>query len=75
MTAAIYELAETCDYGKQSHIATAEYLEACNLLFEQGILSHSIVDNENSQVLKNMKQGFSYFSEWYDEMVAASKYL
>lgn len=67
MTAAIHELAETCDYDDlaKRHIATAEYLEACKLLFEQGILSHSIIDNGHSQVLENMK----------DEMVAAGMCL
>ena len=31
---------------------TGEYLDACNLLFEQGLLSHHQVNNKNSSVLE-----------------------
>ncbi len=48
--------------------ATAEYLEACNLLFEQGILSHSTINVVKDGVLQNMEKGYKYFKEWYQEL-------
>ena len=38
----------------QSHAATAEYLEACNKIFEKGILSHSKITHTKSHILINM---------------------
>ena len=69
MISAIREIAEMDEELQDSRIATAQYLEACNLLFEQGILSHSIV---SSTVLENMKKGYEYFKEWYQELKEAS---
>lgn len=43
------------------HQCVAEYLEACNRLFEEGILSHSIVSSSEQSVLVNMKTGFEFF--------------
>lgn len=43
---------------------TGEYLDACNLLFEQGLLSYRRVNNKDSSVLKNIKQGMSFFEQW-----------
>ena len=58
MLSAIRELAEKT--GSQSHSATADYLEACNQIFEQGILSHSKVTHHESHVLLNLKRGFTF---------------
>ena len=70
MISAIYEIAELNDGVLQkSRLATAKYLEACSSIFEQGILSHSIIDRDNQVVLDNMKKGFSYFNEWHQEDV------
>ena len=61
MLAAIKEMASYRDeVTKKCHLETANYLEACNKLFEMGILSHEIIDSLSSQVLLNMKQGFGY---------------
>ena len=43
---------------------TGEYLDACNLLFEQGLLSHHRVNNKDSSVLENIKKGMSFFEQW-----------
>ena len=51
-----------------------KYLEACNLLFEQGFLSHSRIRSLDSQVLKNIDQGFSYFAEWLNSILAKGMY-
>jgi len=48
---------------------TLEYLEACSLLFEQSFLSHNRVRDVNSDVIKNINKGFSYFSEWLDDIL------
>jgi len=48
---------------------TLLYLEACNLLFEQGFLSHDRVRSADSQVLANIDKGFAYFTEWLDSLL------
>ena len=69
MLAAIKEMASYRDeVTKEIHLETAKYLEACNKLFEMGILSHEIIDSPNSPVLQNMKLGFSYFKEWHQQL-------
>lgn len=44
---------------------TAEYLEACNLIFERGILSKKIIRSMDSPVISNIKKGFQFFTDWY----------
>ena len=74
MISAIHEIADLNDGVLQkSRLATAKYLEACSLIFEQGILSHSIIDRDNQVVLDNMKKGFSYFNEWHQEMLTTGQ--
>ena len=36
---------------------TANYLQACHLIFEKGILSHLTITERNQQVLENIKKG------------------
>lgn len=43
------------------HQRVVEYLDACNRMFEDGILSHSIVSSSEQKVLVNMKTGFEFF--------------
>ena len=43
---------------------TLAYLEACNQLFERGFLSHERIRSNDSEVLRNINQGYSYFSNW-----------
>ena len=70
MLSAIRELAEKT--GGQGHSAAADYLEACNQIFEQGILSHSKVTHHKSHVLVNMKCGFSFFQSWHQHLCETS---
>ena len=42
------------------------YLEACNLLFEQGFLSHDRVRSADAKVQVNINKGFKYFTDWRD---------
>ena len=43
---------------------TAKFLTACNMLFEQGILSHSTIDSMQSKIIKNMDTGYLFFEQW-----------
>ena len=43
---------------------TANYLQACHLIFEKGILSHLTITERYQQVLENIKKGFSFFTDW-----------
>ena len=47
---------------------TLKYLEACNLLFENGLLSHNKVSSKERQVLLNIKEGYNFFSTWLDQV-------
>lgn len=69
MLAAIKEMASYRDeVTKKHHLEVANYLEACNKLFETGILSHEMVDSLSSPVLLNMKEGFGYFQDWHQQL-------
>ena len=53
---------------KDMHGAAAakisEFLEACNLLFERGLLSRQRVNCNSSQVLNNIRNGLKFFEMW-----------
>ena len=69
MLTAIREMASNKDiHTSAQHIAVAEYLEACNKLFEEGILSHEVINSLTSPLLKNMKTGFTFFEKWHEEL-------
>jgi len=46
---------------------TADYLDACNLIFERGILSRKTIKGVNSPVLENIKDGFQFFVDWFEK--------
>ena len=52
---------------------TLSYLEACNKLFEQGFLSHDRIRSMDSKVLKNIQDGYSYFSKWLTSILDQGK--
>ena len=66
MLSAIREISEKP--AGDSHAATAEYLEACNKIFERGILSHKKITHLQSPPLMNMHAGFSYFQHWHHHL-------
>ena len=69
MLAAIREMAEKKDEcTKQTHVCTAEYLEACNLIFENGILSHEMICSPNSKALVYISEGMKWFLKWKEEL-------
>jgi len=43
---------------------TLAYLKACSLLFEQGFLSHDRIRSMDCDIIKNITQGYEYFSGW-----------
>jgi len=43
---------------------TAEYLQACHLIFKRGILSMKIIRSKESPVICNIKRGFQFFANW-----------
>lgn len=54
MIAAVKDLASTApDVGPNQN--AVDFLEACNLLFEQGMLSHRRINNKNSPVSTTLK--------------------
>jgi len=55
--------------------ATLLYLEACNKVFEQGLLSHDKVCDMNSKVIKSIKKGFSDFIKWHASLLKNGKYF
>lgn len=71
MICALHELAEI-DNGDGEYLhsasATALFLESCNLLFEQGILSHSAITSIEDSVIDNMRKGHKYFLDWYKKL-------
>ena len=73
MIRAIYDISE--QIVKKKKKVTAKYLDACNLLFERGILSHSTITSNDSQVLKNMQRGLNYFMDWHEEMTENGKWM
>ena len=47
---------------------TADYLDACDLIFERGILSKQMAKGVNSAVLENMKDGFQFFVKMFEKV-------
>ena len=68
MIAAIREMAEKNNWMRESHSLTAEYLQACNFIFENGILSHEKINSTRSIVLMNIEKGMKWFLKWKEEL-------
>ena len=49
---------------------TLKFLEACNKIFERGLLSHDKVTSPDSRVVTNITEGFKFFSTWLDGIYA-----
>ena len=48
---------------------TLKYLEACNKVFENGLLSHERVTNLESEVLKVYNGGIQFFCKWHQSLL------
>ena len=64
MIAAIKDLANEPNEDASACGKIAEYLEACNLIFEQGLLSRRRINDEKSPVLANVRKGMEFFENW-----------
>ena len=53
----------------QTTKATKNYLKACNALFEEGLLKKTPVTGAESEPIKNIKKGFTFFEEWLDDIL------
>ena len=55
----------------QNVLAVLKYLQACNCIFERGLLSHHGIYDENSAALASIKEGFNFFATWLDGLTSA----
>jgi len=62
MIAAIQELAK--EPNQESAKSVADFLEACNLIFEKGLLSKRRINSMNSPAIQNIKKGMAFFEKW-----------
>lgn len=53
---------------------TWEHLQACHRLLEAEFLSHDKVDSMGSPVLKNINDGFEYFTSWLSTLIEEGKH-
>jgi len=51
---------------------TSKYLEACSKIFEKGFLSHDRVLDKNSNILKNIRDGYAFFRSWHCSLSEAT---
>jgi len=51
-------------------VETHKFLEACNLIFEKGFLSHEKVTSMDSNVLQNISNGYQYFTSWLSTLLS-----
>ena len=64
MIAAVKDLAEEPKDSQDSAKLVANYLEACNLIFENGLLSLCRINSLNSPIIHNIKKGMNFFDKW-----------
>ena len=62
MLSVIKEIAENRPDEKKEHMETYKFLKACNLLFEEGILSEKPITSLSSPILVNMRDGYGQFT-------------
>ena len=56
--------------------ATVKFLEACNSLFERGILSKRCwIKDFPNPITNSIEEGFKYFLNWYDSLLEQGTYL
>ena len=54
---------------------TGEYLDACNVLFEQGLLSRRRIYSKDSPVLANIPKGMAFFEKWCADHERTGNYI
>jgi len=59
-----------------SVLESALYLEACNAIFERGILGKgAFIKTMDNPILKSMDSGYEYFTKWLDRKLEAGQRL
>lgn len=58
----------TIRHNHDSVLQCLQYLKACNKLFEEGFLSHELITNIESYALQNIREGYSFFPEWFNNL-------
>ena len=53
---------------------TVQYLEACNKMFERGILGHVRIWSGDSTILHNMEEGYKFFRTWINGLLQKGKH-
>lgn len=53
--------------------STRKYLEGCNRLFERGLLCHTKIKDESSEVLTSIDEGYLFFSNWMESLIKKCK--
>ena len=71
LIAALRMLADEKDdmHAKSSINMTANYLSACNELFERGILSNRTIRQSNTSCMDDILKGHRFFEEWLDSLM------
>lgn len=78
-----YVLSELQEYASQSPPPpdaasvqkTVQYLQACNKLFERGILGKRVfIKSTQSPILTGMEEGFKFFTAWLDQKLSEGMY-
>ena len=64
MIAAVKDLSEEPTGNHDSAKLVANYLEACDLIFENGLLSRRRINSLNSPIIHNIKKGMDFFDKW-----------
>lgn len=59
-----------------SVLETVDYLQACNSIFERGILGKGVfIKTMDNPILRNIASGYQYFTEWLDRKLEAGQWL
>lgn len=54
-------------------LKVVEYLEACNKLFERGLLGHVRIPTFPNAILSNMEDGYAFFTSWLDSLLKSKE--
>jgi len=54
---------------------TLKYLKACHKLFESGFLAHDKIVSLDSPILKNIDEGYQYFTSWLSTLMTEGMHV
>ena len=54
--------------------AAVKFLQACNALFERGLLSkHGWINSTPNPITNSITKGYTFFSNWYDQLLTTGE--